>query len=204
VSREGSRDDVDLIRRFKEGDEEAFRILFARYGKVLSSRIREYLPERLLRKVAVSDVLQESLLVAYRRREGFEDRGEAAFRHWLLNIVELRTREAVRRHDGAAKRSARREVTRSRRGPTASVQAKQATPSQVAIGQELGELAKRALATLPEDYRDVLRLTRDEKLSFAVAAERMERSEAATRKLYGRALERFRQEFDRLRGGGRG
>ena len=144
--------------------------------------------------------MQESLLVAYRRRENFEDRGEAAFRHWLLNIVEFRAREAVRQHDGAKKRSAKREVTQSRRGPTENVPARQASPSQVAIGQELGELARRALRALSEDYQTALRLTQDERLTIPDAAERMERSVAATRKLYGRALERFRREFDRLRG----
>jgi RNA polymerase sigma-70 factor (ECF subfamily) len=200
VSREGSGDGVDLIRRFREGDEDAFRTLFERYGKVLSARIRESLPKRLRRKVAVSDVLQESLLVAFRKKEDFEDRGEAAFRHWLLNIVELRAREAIRRHDGVAKRSAKREVTRGERGPTANVPGKQPSPSQLAIGQELGALAKQALASLPEDYREILRLTREQKLSLAEASERIERSEAATRKLYGRALERFRVTFDRLKG----
>ena len=195
---EDELDGAELIRRFRGGDERAFQILFNRYGRLLSQRIRDHLPDRLRRRVAVSDVLQESLLVAYKRREDFEDRGEEAFRHWLLSIVELKARESVRRHDGTQKRSARREVTRSGRGSTTQFGARQASPSQVAVGVELDDLAKRALAALPTDYREVLRFTRERRLSLAETAVCMGRSREATKKLYARALARFREAFEGL------
>jgi RNA polymerase sigma factor (sigma-70 family) len=175
-------------------------MLLDRHREELTARIRQRLPPRLDRKVAVSDVLQESCLVAFRRREDLEDRGGNAFRNWLLGIVDLKARESIRNQEVAARRSARREVTRSQRRDTGQFAGDQPTPSQVVIGAELADLARRAAAALPEDYRTILRLAREEGLSLGEAAERMRRSREAVKKLYGRALCRFRKVFDRMRG----
>jgi RNA polymerase sigma-70 factor (ECF subfamily) len=190
----------DLIRRFRRGDEEAFRILFERYGRVLEARIRNLMPNRLRRKVAVSDVVQETALVAYSRRADFEERGEEVFRRWLLGIVENKVRETIRRHDRVAKRSARREVTRSDRADTAEFIGHRASPSQVAIAAELEALVGHALGQLPADYREVLRLSQHEHLTLREAAVRMGRSSDATKKLYGRAVARLRRTLLELRG----
>ena len=58
------------------------------------------------------------------------------------------------------------------------------------------------MASLPPDYREVLRLAREEDLSLREVAERMGRSREAIKKLYGRALLRFKEAFDRLGGSG--
>jgi len=190
----------ELIRRFRAGDEDAFRALLGRSQPALEARIRHCLPSRLRRRIDVSDVLQDSCLVALRRRQDLEDRGGDAFRNWLLGIVEMRTREAVRYHERTAKRSTRREVTESGRPATAQFPSRQPSPSQVAMGGELRAQARDAMATLPDDYREVLRLTREERLGLREVAELMGRSYEATKKLYGRAVVRFRETLRALRG----
>ncbi len=200
MARADGQDDQDLLERFRLGDERAFRVLTERHRGVLEARIRDALPRGLRRRVDAQDVLQEALLVAFRRREEFENRGEPAFRHWLLAIVELKAREHVRHHRQTAKRSTRREVTRSGRRDTGLFPAAQASPSQVAIGLETGRLAREALTELSEDYREVLRLTREQRMSLRDAADCMGRTHEATKKLYGRALARFWEAFNRLRG----
>jgi hypothetical protein len=60
---------VALLRRFREGDEAAFRILFEGHAGALSERIRRGLPAPLRRRLAVSDVLQEAHLAAFQHRE---------------------------------------------------------------------------------------------------------------------------------------
>jgi RNA polymerase sigma-70 factor (ECF subfamily) len=205
--REGALAESDgsgLIERFRRGDGDALRSLLERHGAELSARIRRCLPRGLDRKVAVSDILQESVLLAHERREDLEDRGTDAFRNWMLGIVERKAMEAVRRHDRTAKRSARREVTRAERPETGAFAGRGPSPSEAAIGAELTELARVALSRLPPDHREVLRLSREEHLSLKEAAERMDRSHAATRQLYGRALCRFREVFESLKGGSDG
>jgi len=194
-------DGADLVARFRQGDESAFRELYLRYEGLLLRRVERLLPGRLSRKVAVSDVLQESALVAFTRRGDLLHTDERAFRSWLLGIVEYKVRETVRRHEGAAKRSALREVTHGARHRTDAVAARQASPSEAAVGAEVRAIAGEALAALPADYREVLRLAQEEHLGLRDAAARMGRSHEAVKKLYGRALARFREEFER-RGGG--
>ena len=194
-------DDAELVRRFRAGDETAFRALHDRYGALLTERIDRRLPGRLRRKLAVSDVLQESLLAAHEAREEVRSTDEQAFRSWLLTIADNKVLDAVRRLEQTAKRDARREVTRVNRAETSAHAARQASPSQAAVGAELHSLAQHALRRLPTDYREVLRLAQEEHLPLGEAAERMGRSREATKKLYGRALAKFREEFERLGGG---
>jgi len=190
-----------LLQRFREGDESAFAELYDRYGPMLSRRIERDLPERLRRKVAISDVLQESLLTAYDKRDDLRAASEVEFRSWLLGIIDHKVLEAIRHHEATQKRSTKREVTRGLRQETAAFSAGQASPSQAAVGAELHSIAQHAMRRLPPDYREVLRLAQQEHLTLAQAAQEMGRSHEATKKLYGRALTRFRDEFTKLGGG---
>ena len=182
--------DEDYLRRIRDGDEEAFRILFERYAALLRARIRSRLSPALQRKVGVSDVLQEAYLTAFQRIDDFEDRGDGSFGHWLGKIVEYKIRDTVRRY-ATAKRHGGQEVTQGRRAQTVDFPGRLPSPSQVAMGAELAEAARAALVRLPADYREVIHLLQEQQYSIAEAARRMDRSEAALKKLYERALARF-------------
>jgi RNA polymerase sigma-70 factor (subfamily 1) len=192
-------DDV-LIRRIQDGDERAFGLLFGRHVAALRDRARRWLPVKLQRKVSVSDILQETRLVVLRRCLDFEHKGDGSVRNWLLRIVERKVRDVVRAYKGTAKRTVEREVSRDRRAETANLPSKVPTPSEVASAKELARLARQAMQALPPDYREVLRLAREEQLRLADVAVRMNRTREAVKKLYGRALTRFTEEFER-RGG---
>lgn len=190
---------IELIRRFRAGDEEAFRTLLVRHGGALSARIRRNLPAKVARRVAVSDVLQESCAVAFRRREHLEVRGADAFRNWLLGIVDNKVREAVRSHAQVAARSAHREVSRHDRLDTGLFVGRQGTPSRHAIQREEGELTREAMSRLPDPYRRVLKLTLLQGMTMREAAERMGRSREAVKKLYGRAVVRLKTVYEEVR-----
>ena len=70
----------------------------------------------------------------------------------------------------------------------------------MAVASELAGIAQAALETLPPHYREVLRMAREEQLPMREIAERTSRSREAVKKLYGRALSQFTQEFERLKG----
>ena len=65
-------DFTSLIRRFRDGDEEAFRTLFDAQAGLLQARIHPRMAVALKRKVSVQDVLQEARIVAFERRQRFE------------------------------------------------------------------------------------------------------------------------------------
>lgn len=198
--RETTTDGAELVRRFRGGDQSAFAELHRRHRAVLARRIERELPERLRRRVAVSDVLQESLLTAFDCRSDLDESSERGFRAWLLTIADHKVLETIRHHEATQKRSARREVTRARRPETSAHAGREASPSQAAVGAEMHALAQHAMRRLPPDYREVLRLARQEGLPLAEVGARMGRSHEAVKKLYGRALVSFRREFERLGG----
>jgi RNA polymerase sigma-70 factor (ECF subfamily) len=187
---------VNLIRRFREGDEEAFRELLERYGDVVAHRIQRMLPRAMRRRVTVQDVLQDACLAAYQHRDRFESEEVDGFRRWLLGIVDHKVKDAVRFHVGAARRSLEREVTRSRRPDTAAMRGGALSPSRMAIDTEQQDRVRDAMAGLPPDYQEVLRLTRHENLSLREAAVRMGRSREATKKIYTRSLAKLRAMLD--------
>lgn len=192
--------DETLVEQAQGGDAEALERLFRRYTRMLESYVRRWLPAAVQRKVSVADILQETRIVAFERASDFELRDETSVRNWLIKIVDLTVREKVRRFAGTAKRAAGREVTRAQRPETAQFVGAQASPSQAAIASELAELAQRALRGLPPDYQEILRLVREEDITLQEAGTRMGRTYEAAKKLYGRALSTFTEEFERLQG----
>ncbi len=186
---EGS--EADLLQRAQRGDPSAFCTLFDRHVPDLEARIRRRLSPAVRRKVSVSDVVQETRIAAFEGCAAFESRGEGAFRAWLLGIAEIQSRRAVRRYASTGKRDVAREVSRADGRSHGAPLATGPTPSDAAIAGEVRQSVARALAALPPDYRDVLRLTQFEGLTLREAAERMGRSREAVKKLYGRAMIRF-------------
>jgi RNA polymerase sigma-70 factor (ECF subfamily) len=188
--------ETDLLRRTQRGDGDAFRALFDRHLADLEGRVRRMIPAALRRKISVSDVVQETRITAFSRCGTFDPRGPGALRAWLLRIAELKAREALRRHAGTAKRAAGREVSRGGRMETGDLPGGGPTPSEHAMAAESREAVRRALDALPEDYREILRLTRFEGLTLADAAGRMGRSREAVKKLHGRAMVRLARLLD--------
>src|SRR5262249_41212918 len=66
-------------------------------------------------------------------------------------------------------------------------------PSTQALAREQVEELERALACLPEHYRQVVLMRHQEGLSFEAIGQRLERSGEAVRKLWARAVEQLQQ-----------
>jgi len=184
----------------RAGDESAFHRLFDRHVPALSARVRRMLPAAVQRKVSVADVVQEARIAAHGRRRDFENRHANALRAWLLKIAELKARHALRRFGTTAKRATAREQSRNGAAEAAAPVDPGPSPSQAAMDAELSAVALRAMAALPPDYREVLRLARIEGLTLAEAGSRMGRSREAAKKLYGRALVKFADLFEAMAG----
>ena len=192
-------DEAQLARSFREGDEEALRLLFQRHAGALQARANRWLGARVRRRLSAADLLQEAWLVAFQRRQDFQDRGAGSLRAWLLGIVDLKAREALRRHD-AAKRATDREVTRTERASTGAFPGNGPSPSAVAIAAERIARVRRAMHGLSEDYREVLQLGLEQGLPLREVAVRMNRSRDAVKKLYWRALCRLKEVCSGLEG----
>ncbi len=87
------------------------------------------------------------------------------------------------------------ELERSSRNLDGGLLAKQDSPSTQVARREQGVLLARALAVLPEDYREVLILRHLEGLTFPGVSQRMGRTLDSVKKLWTRALASLRRSL---------
>ncbi len=153
---------------------------------------------RFARKFDPSDVVQQTLMEAWRGWERMQADDESQRLAWLRQILAHQIAHFVRHHQTAQKRDVRREVDleqsleyslhNSALKLDALAVAQDPSPSQAAVTQEQKERLAQVLEQLPHDYREVIYLRNFEDLSHQQIAARMERSEAAVRMLWIRAL----------------
>ena len=191
--------DEALVRRVRAGDEAAARLLFERHLPALRAKARARLPAALRGKVAESDVIQDAWLAAFLDVGKFEDRGDGSFAAWLRTILERRVADEVRRHAGAKKRDAKREVRLATEAARLEPDRGQATPSVEVRDAEESARLRAVVDSLSDDYATVIRLVHREGLTLVEAGARMGRTPDATRMLYNRAMDRL---ADRMGGDG--
>ena len=126
----------------------------------------------------------------------FEYRGESSFKHWLFRRAENKIRDRVRFWQREKRDSGREEPIAAPRDDRAEREfveqfANFCTPSRHATTREQLESIEAAFASLPEDYREVILLSRVVGLSHAEVANEMGRTPVATRTLLSRALARL-------------
>jgi RNA polymerase sigma-70 factor (ECF subfamily) len=191
-----------LVRRAQAGDELALTSLFDGHADALRRRIRGRLSPAVRRKLSESDVMQEACMVASRRLEEFEFRGQGSFGAWLGRIADNTALKAARQHAGTAKRNVHAEVSHDMRAETAQHAGEGQTASRLAMAAEMRERMAQALAGLSDDHRAVLELLQQRRLSFTEAGELMGRSVNAIKKLHARALGELASKLG-VRGRGR-
>jgi RNA polymerase sigma-70 factor (ECF subfamily) len=189
--------DEELVRRVRDGDEAAARLLFERHLPALRARARARLPQAIRGKVAASDVVQDAWLAAFLSLGDFEDRGDGSFGAWLRRILERKILDEARMHVDAEKRDARREA-RLGTGAAARLAAEdQLTPSAEVVAAEDEAALLAAIEELSDEHRAVVWLVDREGLTFVDAGARLGRTPDAARMLYGRALTRLSELLER-------
>lgn len=131
--------------------------------------IRCKMSARLQRAHAPEDVLQESLLRAWRDHANATFDSAPAFRAWLLAIVDHRIRDLAD-HEGAMKRGSGRAPAPMDELPEPSGST---TPSRLAIFREQAGAMLEALESVPVECRDVVRLRLFHQMPLAQIAEEL-------------------------------
>ena len=141
------------------------------------------LPESLRPRLDSSDLVQETLLRAFRQFGQFAGSTDAEFGAWIREILVNQIIDATRYHGRYV-----RDVNRNQPLPDAVSCEKTISGSEVVRRAEASERLRAALAKLPEQYRMVVLLRQEHDLSFEEIGKRMERSTDAARMLWGRAV----------------
>lgn len=175
-----------LVEQAQASDRSAFDRLAGTYRSRLGAFVRSRLGEGLRARHEVEDVVQETLLRAFRSIERFEWQGDGSFVRWATSIAELLIRDLAR----AAARPGNAPVDLAGDLPGDSV-----PPERGLRRNERFDRFERAYQALSPEHQEVIRLARLEGHQVSEVAERMGRSPSAVRHLLLRALEKLRAAF---------
>ena len=193
----------ELIQRCRRGDAAARDELFARYRHYLRLLAQGQLGRHLRAKCDPSDLVQQTLLEAYRDFPRFTGGTEAELLGWLRQILAHNLYNEAR-HYATKQRAADRELSlddvragldRSSAALGRCLAAGGASPSQSAARREAAVQLADRLAQLPADYQAVIVLRIFEGLSAEETAQRMGRTAGAVRMLQMRALTALREQL---------
>jgi RNA polymerase sigma-70 factor (ECF subfamily) len=188
----------ELLARARAGDRQALDHLFAVCRNYVAILAQSRLEGWLRAKVDPSDLVQQTLLEAYRGFPRFQGGTSGEWLAWLRRILDHNAADYVRHYHGTDKRRVGREVPLAGSSdggldPPADGE----TPSQELLRKERELQVADALAKLSDDHRTVLLLRNLQRLPFDEVARRMGRSRPATQMLWMRAIRKL-QEYGEL------
>jgi RNA polymerase sigma-70 factor (ECF subfamily) len=168
------------------------------YRDYLRLLARLHLPPALRSQVDPSDVVQETLLKAYRKVEQFRGNGEAEFAAWLRRILLNHLAEALRKL-GPGARSYSRDwplekcLEQSSARLEAWLTSDHSSPSEKAIRHEELLHLSAALLQLPENQRSALELKHLQDWSVEAIGRQKGLSKSAVGGLLRRGMKRLRE-----------
>jgi RNA polymerase sigma-70 factor (ECF subfamily) len=185
-------DESSLLAAAQRGDARARDALLIRHLPGLEAYLRLQMGPALRAKLSVSDLAQSVCIEILQQLEGFEYRGEAAFRQWLYGHARHKVLEKHRLLTRQRRDIGREVPYDDARGATLlAAYATLCTPSRELAMREAVASVEAAFDALPEDYREAISLHRMVGLSHAEIALQMNRSEGAVRNLVYRGLSKL-------------
>ena len=184
--------DSELLDRYCEGDEGAFKEIVDRYKNGLYAFLRKFLNRHEL----VEDVFQETFLQLYSSRESF-DRSRP-LRPWLFTIAANKAKDALRK----AQRSAAVSIGTLAQSDEMSFEEvlniltrDDEAPIHTLQRQETAASVKQIIATLPDALREILILAYFNQFSYKQIAEILSIPIGTVKSRLHTAVARFAQEW---------
>ena len=190
-----------LLVQARQGDSHALDRLFGMCRNYVNLVARTQVEGWLRAKVDASDLVQQTLLEAYRDFPRFHGVTEAEWLGWLKRILRHNAADFVRRYNGTDKRQARREVAlvnpHDSQAPDglANLAGDDESPSQALLRKERELQLADAMARLAPDHCEVIVLRNLQRLPFDEVAKRMDRSRPAAQMLWMRAMQKLQEEL---------
>ncbi len=174
-----------LFQQARKGSREALNAVFERYGDRLHALIRFRLGPQLRRRLESRDILQATLLKAFKGIDRFEGSGSRSMMAWLGTIARDEICDQADFY-GRQKRDAGRDTTFDDRiDPLVRQVHTEASRLQL---QQDAERLEQALDQLNEAQREIILLRHYEELSFPEIGERLGKSPDACRMQLARAM----------------
>ncbi len=190
----------ELLNQAVHGDPEALGRLLEAQRAGLHRLAERQLEGRIAVRVDASDILQQTFLEAYRSFPQFAGGDMRELAAWLRSILDHKVAGAIRDHALLQKRDVGRErsMDDSHGGGAPlkyDLDANLTSPSQKAIRGEQTDQLSLALAALPDDQREAVRLRHLEGWALADIALCIGRTPAATAGLIKRGMKALRRQL---------
>jgi RNA polymerase sigma-70 factor (ECF subfamily) len=177
----------ELVEKAKTGDAEALDRIFTRYLPALRRWASGRLPQWTRDLMSTDDLVQETFIRVMKGIDRFEMRHEGALHGYLRQAIVNRVRDEVRRGKRAPALTDIDERHADR----------DATPLELAIGQEALERYEAALARLRTEEREAIIARVEMGLSYQEIAEALGKpTPEAARMAVSRALMRLAREME--------
>ncbi len=173
-----------ILLEARGGSNEALNRLFEQCGPRLLGLIRLRMGPTLRSRMESGDLLNATLLRAFRSFDSLEASNTPSLMAWLARIAESEIRDEVDRQI-AQRRDAAREVALD---DDADLVARVRSQTSRLVLSESRLRLEQALAELPEDYREIILLRRYQEFAFKEIGERLGKSPDACRMLLARAM----------------
>ena len=204
---DASRPASQLIAAVRAGATEGLGPLLDSYRNYLQMLASTQIDRKLQAKISASDLVQETMLGAYRDFGQFRGENERQLLAWLRQILINRLHAFVQQQVLAQKRDVRREVSLEDLGAALSRSAANlhagrfladAGPSPSAQIMQRENAVKLAdnLEALPTHYRDVIVQRNLQGMTFDEIAGQMGRSSGAVRMMWLRAIHQLRKRME--------
>jgi len=178
------------------GGSVAFERLVERVKGRLAMWISLRLGPQLRARVAEDDVLQETLIEAYRSLATFHDNGPGSFLRWMLSVAEHRIKDLHKFHSRERRDMARERTAAPGRDDESrfleSLSGSWSSPASLAHRREQAARVVRRIESLDEEVREVVILRAVEDRTFAEVAELLDQPKTTVYELYARGLKRLR------------
>jgi RNA polymerase sigma-70 factor (ECF subfamily) len=182
----------EWIGEARQGSRAALNQLFGACLPYLLVAAHQDLNAALRSRIDAADLVQETLIEAYRDFPHFQGRSKKHLLAWVRQILHHNLANERRRHLTSAMRSVHCEVFLSETALNQlrdEAQSDRQSPAEQLEAQERTEALERALRKLPQHYQQVLFLRTWKELTYAQIGNRLQCSAEAARKLWRRATE---------------
>jgi RNA polymerase sigma-70 factor (ECF subfamily) len=172
-----SLSDEQLMIRYQNSDEAAFEEIYARYAK----KIYGFLMRRLGQPDDCAELFQETFLRLHRGRSSYKP--EMSFKTWLYTIANNLVRDSLR-------------IKMRSQSARATEDIENRIERAIPDGNYKLQSFKEAFASLTDDQREAIVLSRFEGLRYEEIAKVMGRSTEAVNQLIQRAMGHLRECMD--------
>lgn len=159
-----SQVDYAVVQRAIGGDQVAFRILFDKYRQPLYYHVLKLVRDREI----IEDLLQEIFLKAFDNIASFNP--DYAFSTWLYRITTNHSIDFLRKKK--LKTLSLDEPIQTKDGNMSiEIEDEDSAADDLVMKKQRAKILKEALDSLPDKYRDIIRMRHIEELSYQEIAE---------------------------------